>query len=388
MGEIDIKDWTITVGLEKFGHYYEEKNTRDFEVTYNFNRYITLGYDYLYQEKYDNTKETDHRIEFSFSYPYRRFLTTLNFNRSTLSQRNEFDLNFYYTTAGGYSLMFSNSWEDSIENYEAKFLISNNKYYGPVEASLEITYSEKYKSTLTAKLEVKFDDWFKITTATARHGANSVSVGIDKTFDLRDLKRNVESMDTSRLKVITFYDKNGNNILDDDEERLEDVMVKVGSQKGVTDHNGEICFYGVPNNIRYDLELDSPRPSHTIGKIKYSVLGKDTSTIEAFIPITSYKNVTGNIQVNPELNLNLEEDESIYSDIIIELRNLKGKVLERISLDESGEFAFSGLFDDEYIITINYSGDLFEVPAASYLMKADGEPAYFIFDGKSIEEDV
>ena len=388
MGEIDIRDWTVSVGFEKFGHYYQEKTTRDVEVTYNFSRYITVGYDYLYQEKYNNTKTTDHRVEFSLSLPYKRLLTTLNFNRSTLNQKNEFDLNFYYTGIEGYSLMFSNSWENSIDNYEAKFIISNNQYYGPIDASLEIRYSEKEKSTLTAKFEVKFDDWFKITTSTSRHGDNSIAVGIDKTFDLRDLKRPVESMDTSRLKVITFYDKNENNCLDADEELLEDVMEKVGSQKGATDQNGEIYFYGVPNNIRYELELDSPRPSHTVGKIKYSVLGKDTSTIEAFIPIISYTNVTGNVQIDPNLPLDLEEDESIYSDIVVELRNLKGKVLEKVSPDESGEFAFSGLFDKEYIVTINYRGELFEVPSFSYLMNADGEPVNFIFDGKSIKEDV
>jgi hypothetical protein len=383
LAEIDIRDWSFSTELEKFGHYYDSKFTKNFEITYNPNNFYSIGYEFFQQENYENKIVSENRLKLSLNYSYKHFLTTLNLNTSTLNKKNEFDLNFYYNGFESFSIIFNNSWEDLSKNYEAKLLIASKQYYGPFDFNFELHYSETNKERIAFKFEVKFDDWFKITTSGNKKGDISIGLGIDKTTDLRDIRRSIESLDTSRVKVITFIDKNGNSLPDEDEERVEDVTIKLGSQTLTTDKNGEVYFYGVPNNIRYKIDVEPIKPTQTIGKVKYSVLGKDNSTIEALIPIKNYYDLNGSIILDPELNLDENEMEQIFSDITIEIWNNYNKLLEMAGVDEVGDFIVNGLLDKECVLSIRYNGQDYQSERFREKITITEKPFILNFNGKN-----
>jgi hypothetical protein len=384
LGQIDIGYWVISAELEKFGDYYDEKLTKNFEIKYEPAKFYSIGYEYLHQQNYEDETLEEHKIKLSLFYSFRSFLATLNYNMSALTDKHEFDFNMYYNGFEHFSIIFNSSWESKFEDYDTKLTISNNRYYGPIDASLELRYSERYKEMLTAKFAIKLDDWFKIETSASKDGSRAISIGIDKVFDLRDIRKSVESLDSSRVKVTVFQDKNGNGIQDEDEPRLEYVEVAVGAQKIMTDSNGEAYFYGVPNDIRYDVGVVSPKPTHTVGKVRYSIVGKDNSTIEALIPIKTYRDISGTLLISENLKMSESELETLYSDILIEVKDSRGRILERVAPDESGEFLISNLLDNEYLVSVKYRGEKYEPENFSQPMFATGEPLFFSFDGKNI----
>jgi hypothetical protein len=384
LGQIDINKWSISAELEEFGYYYNQKRTRNFEVIYDATERCSVGYEYLYQENYEADTTEEHRLKFSLSHSYKELLTTLNYNMSSLNSYNEFNLNLYYGGFRNFAVIFNNGWKDLFKEYETKLVISNTRYYGPIDAALEIKYSEKYKGTFSFKFEMKLDDWFKFGFTGNKDGGRSVAVGIDRTFDLQNIRKSVESIDSSRLKVITFEDCNGNGVYDEGDKSIPFVEVSVGSQTEITDKDGIAYFYGVPNNIRYNLQVSSPVPNHTLGKIKYSVLGKDNSTIEAFIPIQTYGDIYGQLKFSDNVKLSSEAKEELLSNFLIEVKDSKGKLVERTTFDETGDFGVHSLFDKKYNISISYRGDDYEIPNFNETIEIGEKPFNFVFDGKNI----
>ena len=94
----------------------------------------------------------------------------------------------------------------------------------------------------------------KIDNTLSDDGARNHRVGIDKVIDLKNPTKRIDSMDSSRVRVVTFVDANNNNIWDIGEERVEGVEVKIGNDKVVTDENGEGIFYGIGNGNIYDMK--------------------------------------------------------------------------------------------------------------------------------------
>ena len=384
MGELDVDKWNLTAELEEFGYYYNQKRTRDIELLYNFTDRCSLGYEYLYQETYENYKSTEHRLKLSLSHTYKDLLATFNYNMSSLNSYDEFNLNLYYGGFRNIAVILNNSWKDFFKDYETKLVISNTTYYGPIDAALEIKYSEKYKSALSFKFEMKLDDLFKFGFIGNKDGGRSIAVGIDRTFDLQNLRQPIESIDSSRIKVITYQDCNENGVLDEGDKKIPFVTVTVGSQDTITDENGIAYFYGVPNNVRYNLQVTSPVPNHTLGKVKYSILGKDSSTIEAHIPIRYFGDLYGRFNFADNLKLTTDEKEDFFSNLYIELRDLNGKIVERTAPDENGEVGIHSLFGKEYQLSIFYRGTEYEIPKFDESIKIKEEPFDFIFDGKNI----
>ena len=76
--------------------------------------------------------------------------------------------------------------------------------------------------------------------------------------------------------------------------------------------------------------------------------------------------------------------EALYSDIVVEVKDSRGKTLERVAPDEVGEFIIPNLLDSKYLVSVKYRGERFETKNFSQVMPATGEPLLFSFDGKNI----
>ncbi|MGL4903476.1 MAG: hypothetical protein ACRC3I_10470 [Cetobacterium sp.] len=195
-----------------------------------------------------------------------------------------------------------------------------------------------------------------------KNGEQNYKLGIDKVVDLKDITRNVESMNSSRVKVIAFVDENSNNIYDSGEKLVDNVEIKIGSQTEVTGDEGEAYFFGVPNGILYDLNPKIRKPSYSLGSNKIAVRGTNTGTIEAFIPLKAMITLSGVFIVDEKLNLSDDDIKDIYDNTIIKIKDKEGKILENTIPDESGIFYVSGLFTESYSVEITYLGDKLNIP--------------------------
>jgi hypothetical protein len=369
LGEIDIKNWNLWVEMEKSGSY----STQNFEITYDPGNFYTLGYEYY---------NAENKFLLTLNRSYKNLLTTFNYNTSLLTRQNEGSLNFYYGGFENFSVILNNSWKNFFRAPEIKLSLNSKNYFGLVDYHLEFKYSERSSEVWTFKFEVTFDDWFKVATKTDRRGENSISFGLDKTVDLRDIRKPIENSDVSRVKAVAFLDKNGNGILDGEEKGIEDIQISLGSQKLSTDSNGVAYFYGVPNKVKYGISVESPHPTHTVGNIKYSILGKNSSTIEAFIPLKKYSDLSGTFDFSK--NLKIEERELFFSNLILELLDKNKKLVETATLDENGEFIINALLEKEYTLVISYVGNFHSPFRIEKQLSLSNEHLFLFFDGTDI----
>ena len=86
-----------------------------------------------------------------------------------------------------------------------------------------------------------------------KEGNQEYKVGIDRITDLRKPKANIKSMDSSPVKAIAFVDINNNNKKDPEEKVIKNVDIKIGDQTKTTNKDGYAMFYGVPNDVIYEL---------------------------------------------------------------------------------------------------------------------------------------
>ena len=201
----------------------------------------------------------------------------------------------------------------------------------------------------------------KIDNTLSDDGARNHRVGIDKVIDLKNPTKRIDSMDSSRVRVVTFVDANNNNIWDIGEERVEGVEVKIGNDKVVTDENGEGIFYGIGNGNIYDMKTTIKKPSFTIGDNVLKVKSNFSSTIDAYIPIKPMLTLSGSVILDEALKLAEDEKEEFYEELVIELKDLNGEVIETAIPDNEGLFDISGLFPKDYYIEVTYIGTKYDL---------------------------
>ena len=200
-------------------------------------------------------------------------------------------------------------------------------------------------------------------------------------------------MESSPVEVTTFIDLNDNNKFDtaSGEYGVSKVEVKIGEKVETTDKNGKAKFYGVPNEILYDLNPEIKKPNFLLGNNKIQIKGKNTSTIEAFIPIKPMVSLTGIVRIDEVLNLHEYEKMRIFDDLLVKIKDINGKVLDMAIPDETGVFEVSGLLPKKYYIEVNYMGidyqikGLNEVVQLAYVEKQkDGNTLVFTVNNKKI----
>lgn len=395
LGQIDIKKLRLKAEQINKGEFYDVKKQQSFSARYSPLKELELEYEHIRKENYPNIygiTETEkyNRYSLEYSKSLKNLLVTAEYEYNT-DDKSIYDLNIYYTGFRNVTTKLENKWRNEGKDYEVVFSVfsNGNKYF---DYNLEAGYSEEYKDRFTFRFSMDYDNWLNFESFMKKDDFN-YKVGIDRIIDLRNPTKKIDSMESSPVEVTTFIDLNDNNHFDtaSGEYGVSKVEVKIGEQTQITDKNGKAKFYGIPNEILYDLNPSIKKPNFLLGNNKIQIKGKNTSTIEAFIPIKPMVSLTGIVRVNEILKLQEYEKMKIYDDILVKIKDINGKVIDMAIPDETGVFEVSGLLPKKYYIEVNYMGieyqikGLNEVVQLSYVEKQkDGNTLVFTVNDKKI----
>lgn len=375
-GQIDINKLRLKFENDFKEKYYEEKRDENYTVEYRPFKSLELGYEYDKTYYYDGSEKNNSKYKVGYSKSFKSLLWTAEYEKY-INDKSEYNLNVYYNGLRNHSVRLENSWTNDGKDYEVGLtLFSNtNKTF---DYTFEARYSEKTKEAFTFRFNMKLNDWFTYEGNFDKLGNQKHKVGVDKIFDLKHPLEKVETLDSCRVKIITFIDLNDNNICDEDEPRIDNVKVKVGGKEVLTDKRGEGMLYGIPNHIVYDLNPTIRKPSFVLGNNKIKIRGTTSSTLVAYIPVKPLLTLTGIVNVDSSLNKTLNEKIAMFGEILIKVKDISGKVLDMAVPDETGIFEISGLLPKKYYLEIIYTGidknfeKYEEIIQLSYFDKTDG----------------
>lgn len=353
-GQLDIKDLRFKFENSYKDKYYDEKRAENYTVEYRPFRSIELGYEIEKDYYYSNEREKREKFRANYSKNFKSLLVTTEYEKIS-TEKPEYSVNFYYNGLRTHSMRLENKWTNGGKDYEIGFTMFSNSNR-ILDYTFEARYSEKTKEYLTFRVNMKYDNLFSYDGEIDKKGNQKHKLGIDRVTDLKNPREKIESLSSSRVKVVTFIDINDNNICDKDEPRINNVKVKIGEKEILTNKQGEGIFYGIPNHIIYDLKPVIRKPSFVIGNNKIKVKGKTSSTLIAYIPVKPLLTLTGSVHIDPILQKTNNQKIAIYGDILVKVKDLSGKVIDMAIPDETGIFEISGLLPKKYFLEISYTG--------------------------------
>lgn len=398
LGQIDFKDLRLKYQQENYGKYYYDKFEKVLSARWKPIKPLELEWEKVWKEKYrdlsyseEERKQEGDRYRVEYSKSWKSLLLTAEYQKSTLfDEEDEYSLNLYYTGFRTFTTRFENTWNED-GKYETAFSIFSNGN-DLFDYTLEARYSEETKDSLTFRFNLNYNNWFNFESEADKKGNQRYKVGIDRITDLRNPKANIRSIESSPVEVTAFIDMNNNDKFDEGEKIAKNIEIKLAGETKKTDKEGKAIFYGIPNRVLYDLNAEIKRPSLLQTPVHLKVEGKNTATIEAYLPIKPMTTLTGQINVAEMLGLSELEKMKIYENIIITIKDISGKELEVTMPDETGTFDVSGLLPTEYLIEVNYIGidysikGINEVVQLSYIEKGkDGNLFVFNFDKEGIK---
>lgn len=360
--QIQINDFKLRTEHQNFGLYYDLESVRSYTIEYNPGNGYSIDSNYYINDYYNEDTEKNYDIGVSIYKNLMRDLLVTGEYSTGNSNGDEYSINLYYTGLHYVNTRLNNRWSDNGKDFESVLTLMNKNLWDALDFSIEFSYSNRDESRFTFRFDLNYDNWLSAGMFAGKNGEQNYKLGVDKVIDLKDITRNVESMNSSRVKVIAFVDENGNNIYDSGEKLVDNVEIKIGSQTEVTGDEGEAYFFGVPNGILYDLNPKIRKPSYSLGSNKIAVRGTTTGTIEAFIPLKAMVTLSGVFIIDEKLNLSDNDIKDIYDNTIIKIKDKEGKILENTIPDESGIFYVSGLFTENYSVEITYLGDKLNIP--------------------------
>ncbi|MGL5903518.1 MAG: hypothetical protein ACRCZO_12615, partial [Cetobacterium sp.] len=269
LNQFNYLKWKLIYEHEEFGKFYEEQNRDRIDLKYDIFSNTNVGYKYEVKRYRYKGNDTSEQITIDTDYTWNKFLfsigTSLDINDS---ESNEYRASAYYSGWERLTGRLENIWTKNGDEYESRISLYNNSFGGFVDFSTELAYSKQDKERVSFKFSVKIDNWLKLDTGLSDDGAQNHRIGIDKIVDLKNPTVKLNTMDNSRVKVITFIDSNNNDIYDIGEEIVPGVEVNIGDQIVVTNDIGEGMFYGIGNGIIYDMKVTIKKPSYTLGNNK------------------------------------------------------------------------------------------------------------------------
>lgn len=362
LAQVDLKKLRLKVEQTRYGKYSGIKSEQNFSVRYPLFNSLDLGYEINKSTKYraeegEKRTEIDKSLSVEYSKAINNFMITGQYYRTMgeYEDIDEYGINLYYTGWRTMTARLENSWTNSGDDYEVALSLFNTGN-NTIDYTLEARYSEKDKDRLTFKFTMKLDNWLRYEGSADKLGNQSHRIGIDRIIDLKNPRVDISSMNSSRVRVITFVDMNNNDIYDEGEQRVEKVEVKIGDKTAITNKNGEALFYGIPNDVLYDLKPEIRKPNFLLGNNKIQIKGRHTSTITAYIPIKPMVSLTGIVNIDKALNKSAMEKMRIYDEILVQVKDLSGKVIDMAIPDNTGVFEISGLFPEQYFIEVQYTG--------------------------------
>lgn len=366
--QIDIKDFRFIITQEHYGKYFDEKQVDDYSIIYNpFGSSFQINYDWGKTKFYDGSKDNSESVGFNASKSFKDLLISLDYQKS-LNNEDTYGVNLYYNGLKNYNVQLLNNWSGDGKDFETTLSLSNKNMFDIFDYTFEISYNEKDKEKFTFSVSLDYDNWF--TSDININGDNQrYSAGIDKVFDLKNITKSIETIDSSRVKITTYLDENNNGVRDINEKVIDNVAVKLREQEVVTDENGIAWFHGIPNDVTYDLKPTIKKPNYTMGDAKLKVLGRQVGTIEAELPIKPMLNLIGIFSFDSNLNLSENEKAAILENTLIKILNNKGKIVEYINPESNGTFEINGLFSEQYTVEIIYTGVDYNIQSTAQNLK-------------------
>lgn len=368
LAEVTKNKWRTKFEQIRYAEYYDEKEDNNFEVSYDVTNALRLDYSYsstkYRTDEFGETKSKDKSSSIGVSYDKTLggvlFGASADFDLED-SKNNEYSFNAYYSGFKSFTTRLENTWTNNGEDYEVSLNLYNNNLGGFLDVSAEIRYSNVEKETFGLTFSMTLDSWFTFDVDGDEHGNNAVRVGFDRIIDLKNPKLEVDNMDVSRAKIITFVDQNNNNMYDKGEPRVEGVEVRLGTHRVVTDKNGEANLYNLSNGIIYELQPTIKKPSYTMGNNVIKLQSNFSSDVDVLIPIKPMMNLFGYVNLDETLGIKESERDEFYSNIIIQILDTEDKEIDLASPDNTGYFDISGLFPEEYLIKVYYIGDNYNI---------------------------
>ena len=331
-----------------YSDYYDNKEARGITFEYNPTDFLRVDYSYQWQENWDGEKSKGSEIDIELSKNFNRFLSTFQFQRN-LNGEKDYSVNLYYTGYRDYSVRWTNSISERGDDFESTLSIFNRARQNGLDYSFEVAYNEKDKEKMTFRVSVDYDNWFNFDMTSKDSGDYDISAGIDRVVDLKNIRKPLDNIDVSRVKAITYLDLNDNNIFDTNEPYVGDVELEINGDKKVTTSKEPTYFYGVPNNILYNLNPIVRRPSFDVINSTFSLKGKGGGDIEAYIPIKPLFSIVGQLS----LDKSYSNAENIYDGIVIKIFDSNNKVISNIVPDFMGYYDVSSLIAGKYFIEIS-----------------------------------
>ena len=94
---------------------------------------------------------------------------------------------------------------------------------------------------------------------------------------------------------------------------------------------------------------------------RIKIKGRTSSTLVAYIPVKPLLTLTGIINIDSSLNKTQKEKMVMYSELLIKVKDLDGKVLDMSIPDETGVFEISGLLPKKYYLEVAYLGATYNI---------------------------
>jgi hypothetical protein len=366
---------TLRVQGELFGKHFQPQFFHNITRT-SVRRLINQGVQHSFS-KVDNNRNILHSFQFRLG---RQILTSLDTN--VLSSTNPtvaLNYNLRYRTwniiasylRGVVSGIYSNS--NNINNFfttvsnqyqfkNPRWIINNNLSMR-LNSRISFSYNPRLfyftKNDFRLSLQPGFNwtknrqnEAFFVGMENMQIPASSslfLNFSIQKDFAIANPK--AEKI-FSTVKVVTFFDHNGNQIIDNNEEIIENVIVEMGNNQCMTNKKGEAIFYNVFKDSSYNLKITPiedvrdyfPNYNNKINTIKDTTL---------FIPFVKGVTIYGEIYV----------DKDIYSSSFgnnFDLSNLRVSAFNGLDVhtltDSKGKFEMYVPYG-EY--TISIQNDIF-----------------------------
>lgn len=355
--QIKIDKFKIRYEDGYYSDYYDDKKARGVFLEYNPWDFLRVDYSYQWQESWDGSKNDGAEIEIEVNKSFNRFLTSLQFQRDLAGEKS-YTANLYYTGYRDYSVRWTNTITERGDDFESTLSIFNRSRQNGIDYAFEVGYSQDTKEKVTFRISIDYDNWFNLDVTSKDTGDYDISAGIDRVIDLKNITKTLDHMDVSRVKAITYLDLNDNNIYDKDEPFMGDVELEINGEKKITSSKEPTYFYGVPNDILYNLNPIVRRPSFDVINSTFALKGKGGGDIEAYIPIKPLFSISG--------HLSLDESHTnpinIYDGIIIRTLNSNNKIISTIVPDFTGHYDISSLTAGKYFIEISSFKDNSIVP--------------------------
>lgn len=382
-GKINLYNLSLYASQYNYGGYYNEKKLREYSLEYSPGSGYTFDYNYRINEYYNNEKTIDYDFGVSvYKSVFKDLLLTAD-TRKSRNSKHEYSVYLNYTGFHNFNTTLNNVWRNDGRDYETTLAFTNKNFWEVVDFSLDFSYSNRSESSVSVRFTLDYDNLINFAFFKGKGGAESYAVGVNRVIDLKNIKADIETMDSSRVEIITFVDKNGNYTYDEGEETVDNVEVEIGSQKVVTDEDGRAYMFGVPNGILYELKPKIRKPSYSMGDTIIEVKGRNTGTITAYIPITPMTDLEGFINIDDFKDLTEEQRQAIFENIVVKVSHKERNIEELTIPDESGYFHISGLFPDGYNVQVMYLGEDFDIPNLSENIKlayVEGSSQKFVFN--------